>query len=676
MAVTEERIILDPVEVATSRQALDITPWIDHEGVDWGESVIDAFMAQRNRGEVPVDFTVPNREAGIPLNFVETIGGTTPVTARAEIQAKVALFQREGGWIKRLTNSGGTVYADVVNASMSASSISGVESSRDWDLEASVTLELLPDFYEAERTLSDHAETTAAELVFTETSVLGDYPARMRMVVDDDQAVSQRGLLWGFRSRHYSSASTAALKYEAEALTALDTATKSALSGASGGTVIRHGTISTSWTPVMNTNLAAGTYLTHTGSYRLWGRVYSTSGTAVQSRAVWDVGDLVNPEENDATRMPGASNFFMQDYGEVRLDPAPVGTHRWQGQIQAKGNAGAENFSVDKLWLIPVDEGYGKLMAPVNVSEGLVTYSARSEFNTEATTITGDTMAVGGVWVGAGDAVDFSESSDTAVRTEPSDSGASISGGRVNTATTPSMTNAIVKVDLKFSATSPSLNCGVVARYANINNFFAVYLLPSAAGMLVRVWKRVASSDLLISTTALGAPRTDTWYSLYLVVDTAGNYTVLTGLQGSAVTVAAKGVESALATGGGIAAGTPGITDWYTDSAANTRTYDNFAAWVPTSDAVLLASQSAQLTTDGHFREDSSGASYGPVSIRTGDNPRLPVAGLEGRTTEVFLKGSRGDLDQLPDNHTSAEYGDNISARIFYRPCWLHVPST
>src|SRR6185503_13603583 len=107
-----------------------------------------------------------------------------------------------------------------------------------------------------EVTLSDHTETSAAELVFTETSVSGNYPARVRVVVDDDQAQAQLGLLWGFRARNYSSASTAAVPYEAESLQPLDTATKVALTGASGGTVVTHGTLSPNWTPVLGTNIA------------------------------------------------------------------------------------------------------------------------------------------------------------------------------------------------------------------------------------------------------------------------------------------------------------------------------------------------------------------------------------------------------------------------------------
>lgn len=98
--------------------------------------------------------------------------------------------------------------------------------------------------------------------------------------------------------------------------------------------------------------------------------------------------------------------------------------------------------------------------------------------------------------------------------------------------------------------------------------------------------------------------------------------------------------------------------------------FDNLAAWAPSADAVLYASRSAQLTTDGIFRQDTSGTAYGPVTP-IGDLPRLPVSGLENRKVELYLKDTRGDLDQLPDSGI-----DDMSARVFYRPCWLNTPGS
>ena len=123
-----------------------------------------------------------------------------------------------------------------------------------------------------------------------------------------------------------------------------------------------------------------------------------------------------------------------------------------------------------------------------------------------------------------------------------------------------------------------------------------------------------------------------------------------------------------LATGGALASGKNGIFDRAVDTEMQVRYYDDFrGAVAPTLDAVLYPGQSAELRTEGMYRESADGAAYSSVAS-TGDLPRLPVSGLEGRKVELFIKGSRGDFDQLPDSGI-----DDISARVTYRPCWLYI---
>lgn len=662
-----ESLVLDPSQVATNRTELDLTPWLAADGVDYGDSEIQAFTAEQARGSSPVDFRVPNRTISGGLIFAKTIGGTTPTQARAAIQSKLARIQQEGGWLRRITNSGGTVYADLVNATFRATSVPGYQSRDDIDTGAGFSLEAIPDFYGDEVELSDHTETSAAELIFTETDIAGDYPGRVRIVVDEDDAEDQRGLIWAFRSRHYSSAASAAMEYEAEELGALDTAALAALSGASGGTVVTHGTLSTSWTPVLSGRIGGTTYPTHTGSYQMFARLYSTSGTAVRARSVWDVGDLVNPTENEPVRLPGASNFYLQDLGEVRLDAAPVGTHRWDYQIQGAGDAGSENLSVDKVWIVNKDEGMGRLSAPIISTEGLVAYSARSEFTTESGAINGDSLRVGGTWTGSGDAVDFSVAAGEMTRTEVSDTTA-----RFIVASTPTPTVSAARVDFKVSAlaVTGALQPGVILRYVDVNNYLRVRADMGSASS-GQVLAEVVVGGASVGATPVGSVtwESDTWYTCVLVAFASGSYCMTLAKRNGAPFYTGASNDSNLATGGVLAAGKVGIHDRYSAaSPAVTRTYDNFAAWVPSPDAVLFSSQSAQLTTDGMYREDAGGTAYGPVSNVRGDLPRLPPEGLDSRTTQVFIKGSRGDLEQLPDSGL-----DDISARVTYRPSWLFV---
>jgi hypothetical protein len=171
-------------------------------------------------------------------------------------------------------------------------------------------------------------------------------------------------------------------------------------------------------------------------------------------------------------------------------------------------------------------------------------------------------------------------------------------------------------------------------------------------------------------TQHISALTVGSWYTIRLLIDASGQYMVWLFAQGSSPGEPSLiGQHSDFATGGALASGKTGIYDANNSSTPITRNYDNFAAWVPTSDAVLFAGQTAQLRHDGMIRLDAGGAAYGPISQVIGDLPRLPPSGLESRTVEVFLLGSRGDLDQLPDTGI-----DDISAQIKYRPSYLFRP--
>ena len=255
----------------------------------------------------------------------------------------------------------------------------------------------------------------------------------MRVVVDEDDAENQRGLIWSFRGRHYDAASTAASAYQAESMTPLDTAAVASKTGASGGQVVTHNALAAYWLPVLSTNVG-GAYLTHTGTNRVYARVYSSAGTTVEARFVYDVGDLVYPTENEAVRLYDGGTFHVLDLGEVRLDRSPTGTHRWQGQIQAKGDAGAESFSVDRVWIVNQDESAGVLRAADAAASVTSAPSVRDDFTQTAGALNGKTATVGGAWATtAGTAGDFSVTGSTAYtayRTAVSDPAGALQCGR------------------------------------------------------------------------------------------------------------------------------------------------------------------------------------------------------------------------------------------------------
>lgn len=648
-----ETIVLDPSEETDGRFELDLTPFINSQGPDFGDAQIDAYMADAQLGQVPVDFRIPNRTISIPLNIVEGDGWTFD-ELRSALQQKVALWQRQGGVIKRQTVVG-PVYADVVNASLKLGGSSA--QAFGWvDADAVLTLEAIPDWYGEEVDLSTTSVTSAGELIRVDTPDRGDHPGRVRIVVDNNDATAHTGVMWGIRSRHYSSAATAALAYAAEDLTPLDAA--SVVTG-----VVAHVAIGSNWTPVLSTDLDGVGPLTHVGSYRVWAYCASssTSATTPRVRLAWDVGDLTQPVTNTPVALTGADLFHIVDLGPVRLDPSRFGSHRWRGQIQAIGDIGGEAVFISRVWFQPTDEYAGVLRAPIAPEPGLQDFAARDEFNQSSGNLNGVTAAVGGAWTTSGATTDFAvnSTSKTVQRSTTSDSGFRFA--RIGSAST-----IVVRADMKTSDASVSGRLGVLARYVDANNYLLAYVSPALGTVTLNavvggVATVTRTEDLRYQITS------DAWHTVQLYADSDGRALVWVWPQGGS-----KGdpliawVDTEIATGGDIATGAVGIID--SGLAASARDYDNFAAWVPEPDAVIHAGRSLRLHTFGADRENSGGASYGPVNYISGDLPRLPPPGLEGMPVELLIKASTGNIGSLDSASAS------LDVQVVYRPSYLFVP--
>jgi hypothetical protein len=666
--------------VATGRTQLDITSYIKADGLDWGDAEFTAILAEAARGDLLVGGRLPNRTVTIPLTLRDVEGQSTFFAIRAYLQQKVGLFQREGGWVARTTDSG-TLYADVVNAKLHLGG-SLFQAFSGFDIDAVLTLECVPDWYGDEVDLGDNVELTNPELVFTDSGIAGNYPGRVRLVVDNDQSgFPQRALLWGVRSRNYSSASTAALAYATTALTLMDSA-------ANSGGVVKHTNLAPSWTPVVSTNVGGTAWLTHTGAYRVWANIGSTlNGSQVSTRFVWDVGDLTLPVENSAVTLPGNSGYYLVDLGEVYLQKVPSGSHRWQGIIQCKGAVGGEDVEIKRLWFQPLDESSGRLIAPAVTVRGTTAFVARSTFGQSPATLnnvgldapSGTTWATSTAGSG-GSTTDFYIPSDRfkAVRDTTLDTFSNFSHARFAVAGA-NILPTYVSCQVGYHSNALAGRQGVVARFLNLNFFIIAYW--DTANRLVRVLKRISGVDTFLGTVSLGASDPgpaggdgfDVNATIGLAVLPDGKWSLLwTPSRTGSLQEILTGYDSALpAVGGSLGAGKVGLFDSQTGSGGLTyRAYSQFEASSPPSDAVVFDSRSLELRTDGAFRADSAGAAYAPVARQLGDLPRIPPSGMEGRTVQTFLKGSRGDL-------VDADVGtDDISARLFYRPSYLYVGGT
>jgi len=354
MTITES-VILDPAEVDPTREEVDLSAVLDVSGIEWGEAGLVAQTVETKWGEQQIDYRVPGRTVTIPL-VPKDVDAEAVVyeTIYSQLLNKVAVWQSEGGSIKRVLSDGRTLFLDCYGGQFMPGD-QWMAAHRRVEPGVKFTITAQPDFYGAERDVAFSQDANGT--VSVTGDVGGDYPARTRVLLSDTSNHAQRGLLAGLRSRYYSADSKAAVHYEAEAMTAAGTAASFAVAGASGGNVMRRTDVGTSWTDMFDTRVG-GNDLIHAGAYRVIARCLTNDTGVHEVRFQWGIGDLTLAETNDAVTMPVANSPVLIDLGQVLLYPLPIGSHKWRGKVQAKASAAAKTFWVDELWFINVDEGW------------------------------------------------------------------------------------------------------------------------------------------------------------------------------------------------------------------------------------------------------------------------------------------------------------------------------
>jgi hypothetical protein len=626
-----ETIFLDPSGVAAGRSQLEITPWIKApDGVDWGQAEITAYMADLAVGSGAVDYRIPNRQVKIPLNLKD-VGASTFATIISNLQRKVGLIQREGGWLLRQIDST-ALYADVVNATLHLGG-SWYQAYRGFDVDAELDLELLPDFYGDEVVLDTITATGQLEsklkLGGVDAVINGDYPARCRLVVADTSGNDQHGLIWGVRSRYYDPAATAALYYEADTLTPLSGATVGALTGASGGNAVNSPALpgGGTWVPILST-AASGVQRSHKGTYRVIIRAYSSS--AVPSfRLLWAAGDLAMSTTNDPAQLPGAG-FYLLDLGVVRLDAPPIGSQVWQGVVQARANNDGETCSIDQMFLQPLDEYAGVLSAAAASTPAVITTTKYAVNRANDTGYAGGTA-----WALGADGY----------------YGVSISAA--------AHSQYLLCENCNFIIPSSATIAGILVNFSCI----ARTLLTSIYDGQIRIVKGgvVQATERRIGT--------DYWPQNGWQVRTRGGPSDLWGATWLPADIAANNFGVALS-----CQNVGGDPNTFIEIAqvAVVIYYTLPSGLTVSQEAVFYANRNAELRSEGAWRQDPTGTFYGPAPGVRGDLPRVPPSGLENRPCEILVVPSRGDLEATRSYADSGLDGVSVVPRI--RPCYLVRP--
>ena len=636
---------LDPDEVAIGRTELALNDGpirIDQAGIDWGDAAIQAYQADQLVGTTTIDYRLPNRNIVIPLFLGADESGEFDA-AKNQLMQKVARIQTEGvGWLKRADG----IYADVVNATLTFPDVYGEPAG--FESGVSLNLECLPDFYGDEIDLDLISTTGTMAAVLKEggaqASVDGAYPGRVRIRVRAYEGlgefVGENGLLWGWRSRHYDSAPSAALIIDAEGtLPPTVTGAQGFVAtrfGASGGkTMSSTGLTAGSWITFMYTDLWDGTHdipLTHVGSYRVWARCWSHQGSSAQLRLVWGPATAANAIINPAATLNISNDFSIVDLGMIRLGPAPLGNHQWTGFLQALGGS-SDQIEVDQLYFQPVDEGSGKLNSVSRIAPAIVTAGPLP-----ANTLTPHSTGSSVPWtIGSANPLALGMTGMTAAGQVSDDLFALNMGFNIPAAAT--ITG--LRVDISRSTTPNAMKDAIVSlSHAGDSN------VPTPPGKAsTTIWPGGNS------TATYGGPN-DLWGSDWTPSDVNdANTGVLLQVQG-------QGTH-------------PACQIW---SITMTVYYVVGAVALSAQDAVIFydadGTQYAELRTDGMYRASPAPGVYGPVSQVLGDLPRIPTSGLEDRAVELFLRPSNSDFATLADSHL-----DNFDVAVVYRPSWLFPPT-
>lgn len=505
------------------------------------------------------------------------------------------------------------------------------------------------------------------------TGVTGDVPALGRLIVTDMATQSRRHVEWGLEARNYQPSTSLLITSLTTSGTAGATATTSGAYHPTGGTP---NSIVATIGPLPVIVCKTGNQ-SHIGTFRVQARVWynGTTYPEVYAGLNWQVaGGELSSNALTTVRSGGWRDINL---GVITIPPATSGTQQWQGMIRAQtptNGAFGDTFTVNYIALIPVDEGYGKARGQFLGSDGVV--SARDNYTgtTALAFLNGRVAPVGGTWATSG-----STSSDFRFR----DAAAPGSGGpqseyleyynqgvgdtqpRFAILGATNYTDVTVRTAFTSHVQAVGTRFAVIARWTNSTNY--VYLEWSNSTQAIK--------QVVAGTTTTLASRTSWlsdlvwWYGMSITVYASGRVVgELLEVDGSSYGARLEASSSALATGGTLATGRPGISAQNaSDPTFASLFFDDFYVITPTNpEAIALYSgRTMEFRHNDTLRQDSTGTYYGRPSSYRGSRLLIPPG-----TSRVAVKARRNDADVDIDGPVT----DSTRIQVGWTPRGLVVP--
>jgi hypothetical protein len=688
---TTETIVADPKEFIPSRVELGF----DELGLsvvtaDWGDSEHELFLVRQQLGEIPADRHPPNREVVITLK-AEKDGAVTLAEVIQKLQMKVGRWQAEGGWVKRVlpVERG---YAVNVAAIVHTAALSGIQgwmlAHRGVTNEIILTLTIGPYFYGVKEIES--AEFKASEvrqLEYELANVKGTAPGIYRVHVKNEGTKSWMGCIHAMASRDSSTAATAKFSYEAEELTLVGNSTKAAKAGASGGELVKSGSLSSTWVAILGSKIAAtGKHLTHVGSQRVVFRLWDPNSFIgnIQLKLEWRPLGSTKWISNDALDTFLVGNYSFVDFGEVRPELAVLGEQRWEFRVLARtlGTVG-EEVQLDKAFILPTEQ-YVIVQEVLESAGGGIPFW-EDKFQQTSGVATGKEALIGGKYEGAGDADDFkvNEELDRLERTAKGDE--KTDKGRFLVAASSKRAYQRVEAGIELPTELPEAGkFGVLLRYIDEKNWLRVSFKRAKFSLSIggKVYTKIAGQPVIdkcvagvVTQLALGAKTTDFRWggTIDAVVDSKGLITAIFTAWSAHGTWVEEltATDEIFATGKTLAEGKAGFYDSMpseAEFAGEPRIYLSPVGTTSVSEAeaeqgaVCYPGRAMEFRTDGVYRQHSSEDIWARLTPN-GFLPWAPPSGLEKRAARAILLPSVGNFELIPD-----ELALKLSAQAFYFP--------
>jgi hypothetical protein len=609
--------------------------------------------------------------------------GNTVAEAIQRLQMKVGRWQDEGGFVKRVPDSTAgfsTPVAFVVYTAVLGGVHGWLLAHRQVANEITLVLTVGPYCYGTKEVES--AEFTASEarqLEYELAKVQGTAPGIFRLRVKNEGAGNWLTSINAMQSRDHSSAATALLSYEAEALTLLGLAKKATRTGGSGAgeNVVRSGSLANSWQAVLLSKISAtGEHLTHVGPRRIVCRIWDPNTTAgnIRLQLQWRVLGATKWISNDEERTYVVGNFSFIDFGEVRPEKAVLGNQRWEFRIVAKTeSAVGEEVQLDQFHILPTEQ-FAVVQEELETLSGGQAIWEDTFALLAAGFLTGKTAPIGGTYeVGALKGGDFKTALVAGTYREEKGTGRMVVAGASSAA------NCLLEGTLAVPSTEGVrgfLKSGFVLRYASSANYLLVGVERGHSGIVghplkedvrIRVSKVVAG----VETTLINGGGIYDWFTSKwkIAVNAEGKILIeVTSESGRVESFVAE--DKVLKTGEALASGKMGIYDILETGAtgepvrswSEVKAYGSVAGEEELKQAVCYAGRSIEFRSDGVYRQHASAEVWTRLTP-DGFLPYAPPSGLEARLLKGIFMPSIGNFNAQPD---SEKY--KLSAKVFYFP--------